>query len=94
MNKKTTSAKTGGGSGAAAPEQKNYILEYYQAITDGSVTVGAWIRDWYRYIVNGLQEKRFFFSQKKANMCIRFIQTFCRHHEGALAPGLIKLELW
>jgi len=94
MSKKTNNAKTGGGSGAAAPEPKNYILEYYQAITDGSVTVGAWIRDWYRYIVTGLQEKRFFFSQKKANMCIRFIQTFCRHHEGALAPGLIKLELW
>ena len=87
--------KTGGGAEkTAAPEPKNYILEYYQAITDGSVTVGHWIRDWYRIIIDGLQEKRFFFAQKKANMCIRFIQTFCRHHEGALAPGLIKLELW
>ena len=94
MIKKTSIAKTGGGSGAAAPEPKNYILEYYQAITDGSVTVGHWIREWYREIIDGLQEKRFFFAQKKANMCIRFIQTFCRHHEGALAPGLIKLELW
>lgn len=90
----TAAKKTGGGTGAAAPEPKNYILEYYQAITDGSVTVGHWIRDWYRLIIEGLQEKRFFFAQKKANMCIRFIQTFCRHHEGALAPGLIKLELW
>ena len=86
--------RTGGGTGADAPEPKNYILEYYQAITDGSVTVGHWIRDWYRIIIDGLQEKRFFFAQKKANMCIRFIQTFCRHHEGALAPGLIRLELW
>lgn len=94
MIKKTSIVKTGGGSGAAAPEPKNYILEYYQAITDGSVTVGHWIREWYREIIDGLQEKRFFFAQKKANMCIRFIQTFCRHHEGALAPGLIKLELW
>ena len=94
MIKKTSIAKTGGGSGAAAPEPKNYILEYYQAITDGSVTVGHWIREWYRMIIDGLQEKRFFFAQKKANMCIRFIQTFCRHHEGALAPGLIRLELW
>ena len=85
--------KTGGGSGAAA-EARNYILEYYQAITDGSVTVGHWIRDWYGQIVRGLEEKRFFFSQKKANMAIRFIETFCRHHEGALAPGRVKLELW
>ena len=73
---------------------KNYILEYYQAITDGSVTVGHWIREWYRIIVDGLQQRRFMFSQKKANMNIRFIQTFCRHHEGELAPGRIRLELW
>ena len=88
------SKKTGGGSGAGAPETKNYILEYYQAITDGSVTVGHWIREWYRIIVDGLQQRRFMFSQKKANMNIRFIQTFCRHHEGELAPGRIRLELW
>ena len=84
--------KKGGEAGAA--EAHNYILEYYQAITDGSVTVGHWIRDWYAQVVRGLEEKRFFFSQKKANMTIRFIETFCRHHEGALAPGRIKLELW
>ena len=89
-----TKKKTGGGSGAGAPEAKNYILEYYQAITDGSVTVCHWIREWYGQIVNGLQEKRYFFNQKKANMSIRFVQTFCRHHEGVLAPGRIKLELW
>ena len=88
------SKKAGGGSGAAAPEGKNYILEYYQAITDGSVTVGHWIREWYRMIVTGVQERRWIFSQKKAMMAIRFIQTFCRHHEGELAPGKIKLELW
>ena len=75
-------------------EPKNYILEYYQAITDGSVIVGHWIREWYRQIIEGLQEKRYVFSQKKANMAVRFIETFCRHHEGALAPGKIKLELW
>ncbi len=73
---------------------KNYILEYYQAIMDGSVTVGHWIREWYRMIVTGVQERRWVFSQKKALMAIRFIQTFCRHHEGELAPGRIKLELW
>ena len=90
----TDEKKTGGGSGAEVPTAKNYILEYYQAITDGSVTVGHWIREWYRLIVNGLQERRWVFSQKKALMAIRFIQTFCRHHEGELAPGRIRMELW
>lgn len=72
----------------------NFILQYYQGIQDGSITVGRWVRDWYIYIVNGLENKTFYFNQKKANIAIRFIETFCRHHEGALAPGLIKLELW
>lgn len=72
----------------------NYIEEYYQAIIQGDVTVGRWIRDWYKKIINGLQEKEYIFSQKRANVAIRFIESFCRHHEGSLAPNLIKLELW
>ena len=73
---------------------KNYILTYYQQIKDGSVTVGKWIEKWYEYIVHGLEEKRFTFDQKKAARAIAFIQQYCRHHEGALAPQLIRLEVW
>ena len=86
--------KAKGGGAKEIQESKNYILEYYQQITDGSVTVGRWIRDWYKQVIDNLHMKRYYFSQKKANMNIRFIETFCRHHEGALAPGRIKLELW
>jgi phage terminase large subunit-like protein len=73
---------------------KNYILIYYQQIKDGSVTVGRWIERWYEYIVHGLEEKCFFFDQKKAARAIAFIQQYCRHHEGPLAPQLITLEIW
>ena len=73
---------------------KNYILTYYQQIRDGSVAVGQWIEKWYAYIVHGLEEKRFFFDQKKAARAIAFIQQYCRHHEGPLAPQLIRLEVW
>lgn len=72
----------------------NYILEYYQSIKDGSVVVGKWIRLWYEYVVKGLKNKSFYFNQKKANKCIKFVESFCHHHEGELAPNLIKLELW
>ena len=75
-------------------ESKNYINIYYQQIKDGSVTVGHWIEKWYEYIVHGLEEKRFFFDQKKAARAIAFIQQYCRHHEGPLAPQLITLEVW
>ena len=72
----------------------NYILEYYQSIKDGSIVVGKWIRLWYEYVVKGLKNKSFYFNQKKANKCIKFVENFCHHHEGELAPNLIKLELW
>ena len=72
----------------------NYIYEYYQAIKDGTEVVGRWILLWYEYVVQGLQAGRFIFDAKKAHKAIRFIEGFCRHHEGALAPQLIRLELW
>jgi len=75
-------------------EGKNYIFIYYQQIKDGSVTVGRWIEKWYEYIVHGLEGKKFFFDQKKAARAIAFIQQYCRHHEGPLAPQLITLEVW
>lgn len=72
----------------------NYILAYYQKITDGSIVVGKWVRLVYERIIKGLQERSFFYAQKKANAAILFIENFCHHHEGELAPGLLKLELW
>lgn len=70
----------------------NYILAYYQAIRDGSIVVGRWIRLIFAYIVNGLEKGAFFFDQKKANRAIRFIECFCHHCEGR--NDLLKLELW
>ena len=72
----------------------DYILQYYQQIKDGSVIVGRWIRLWYEYIVAGLEAGSFFYNHKKAVRAIRFIESFCHHHEGKKAPGLIELELW
>lgn len=72
----------------------NEILTYYQAIKDGSVIVGKWVRLWYEYIVKGLEKGSFFFFPKKARAAVGFIENFCRHHEGELAPNLIHLELW
>ena len=72
----------------------NAIFEYYQKIKDGSIIAGKWITLWYEYVVDGLEKKRFFFDQKAANHVIKFVEQYCRHHEGALAPNLLKLELW
>ena len=70
----------------------NYILAYYQAIQNGSVVVGQWVRLFFEYVVKGLQTQTFYFAQKKANRAIRFIEAFCHHCEGR--DDLLKLELW
>ena len=70
----------------------NYLLAYYQAIENGSIVVGKWIKLFYRYLIEGLQKQSFFFDQKKASRAIRYIETFCHHSEGR--SDTIKLELW
>lgn len=72
----------------------NYILAYYQQIEDGSVTVGRWVRLLYENIIAGIEAGTFNFSQQKANRAVRFIETFCRHNKGKLAPGRLILSLW
>lgn len=76
------------------PEKENYILTYYQKISDGTITVGKWVKLAYEMIVKGLESKSFFYDSKKAHRAINFIEKFAHHHEGALAPQNIKLELW
>ena len=71
-----------------------YILQYYQAIKDGSIIAGKWVQLFYAWIVDGLEAGEFFFDEKKASRAIRFIEGFCRHYEGKKAPQLIVLELW
>lgn len=72
----------------------NHIYEYYQAITDGSAAAGKWIKAWYQQIVEGLENKAFYFEPKKAAKAIKFVETFCHHHKGRYAPKTIALELW
>jgi phage terminase large subunit-like protein len=75
-------------------DKDNYIFSYYQDIKNGKVTVSRWIVLIYEYIIDGLEKKRFFFDQKKANDAIEWIEKHCFHTEGPLAPSPLKLELW
>lgn len=74
--------------------EENYIYTYYQKIKDGSVVVGRWVRLIYEYLVRGIEQKRFFFDQKRATAAVDWIEAHCFHTEGPLAPGPLKLELW
>ena len=72
----------------------NYIYAYYQKINDGSIVVGRWVSMLYEKIINGIEDGTYNFNQQKANRAIKFIETFCRHNKGKLAPKQFKLSLW
>lgn len=72
----------------------NFISEYTRQINDGRITAGKWIHALYAMIENGLAEGLFFYDDRKAQRAIKFVENFAHHHEGPLAPGLIRLELW
>jgi len=74
--------------------EEHWIYNYQQQIRNGSVTVGKWITLLMDYIVNGLQNKLFYFDKHKANAAVDWIEAHCFHTEGVLAPGPLKLEVW
>ena len=48
----------------------------------------------YEYLVSGMQQKLFFYDDKRANDAIEWIEKHCFHTEGPLAPQPIRLEVW
>ena len=72
----------------------NWIYTYYQGIKNGTYLTGRFVTLLYEYLIRGLQEKQFFFDGNKANAAIAWIEEHCRHTEGPLAPGPLKLEVW
>lgn len=72
----------------------NYIFSYYQQIHNGSIVVGKLVEQVYSYLIKGLENKLFYFDQKKATDVITWIETHCFHTEGDLATQPFTLELW
>lgn len=75
-------------------QSDNWIYTYYQGINNGTYLVGRYITLLYEYIVEGLQNKQFFFDGNKAKTAIDWVETHCFHTEGPLAPHPLKLEVW
>ena len=44
--------------------------------------------------MQGISEKRWFYDDRLAWNAIGFIERFCHHYKGQLAPRRIKLDLW
>ena len=72
----------------------NAITEYWDEIRTGGVVVGKWIWQLYQVITDGLAEGRWFYDERLANNALNFIERFCHHYKGVLAPKRIRLSLW
>ena len=73
---------------------ENAVTAYWEEIQTGGVVVGKWIRQLYDVIIKGLAEGRWSYDEKLATNAIRFIERFCHHYKGVLAPKRIRLSLW
>ena len=72
----------------------NYILDYYQQIKDGQIVVGKWVKMLYENIIQALEDGIYLYDPEKADSAVEWIEKYCHHTEGPLAPDNIRLELW
>ena len=75
-------------------KSENAIIAYWNEIQSGGVTVGKWIRQLYEVIISGIDEGRWFYDDRLARNAIGFIERYCHHYKGVLAPKRIRLSLW
>lgn len=71
---------------------KSSIYEYYKKINSGEIKVGKWIHKIYDILIDGIEQCKWFYDSKKADKCVRFIETFVHHSKGR--SDLLTLELW
>lgn len=73
----------------------NYILEYWESITDPQMGVSKRVYKQYERLVNDINNPgQYIFDESKANKPIEFIERFCKHSKGEWAGKPVILELF
>lgn len=74
---------------------ENPILAYWAGISSGEIAAGAKIRRLYQKLAWDVEHPgEWFYSQKRAEHVIGFIERYCRHSKGRLGGQPVRLELW
>ena len=73
---------------------ENTILKYWDEINSGGINAGKWIKLLYEVILQGLQDKRWFYDAHLGDNAVQFIERYCHHYKGKFAPRRIELSLW
>ena len=76
------------------PDDYNPIREYWDKIEKGEILVSAKIYKTYKKLVYDLDNPgEFFYSTKRGNHVIEFIENYCRHSKGKMG-GKPVILLW
>lgn len=78
------------------PLSYNPILEYYEKIQSGKVTVCDKVRKWYKHLSDKVINPTdgYHYEAKRGNHIIEFVENYCRHSKGKMGGQLVRLELW
>lgn len=73
----------------------NPIIAYYEKIKSGEITVSKKIRKTYKKLVWDINHPdEYFYSDKRAEHAINFIENYCKHSKGKYGGRAVILELW
>lgn len=78
------------------PLTYNPILEYWEQIESGKEVVSEKVRRTYQKVVADLTDNtsEYYYSPKRANHVIEFIENYCKHSKGKMGGQPVILELW
>lgn len=77
------------------PKDYNPILEYWKEIESGGVTVSQKVYKTYKKLVWDVEHQdQYYFSPKRANHILEFIENYCRQSKAKFGGKLVRLELW
>lgn len=78
------------------PLDYNPILEYWAKIQSGEEVVSEKVRRTYQKVVADLTDNtsEYYYSPKRANHVIEFIENYCKHSKGKMGGQPVILELW
>ena len=77
------------------PLDYNPIIEYWNAIQNGTEIVGLKIKKLYKKLVFDIENPtEYFYSHKRGNHVLEFAENFCRHSKGKFGGKPVRLELW
>lgn len=73
----------------------NPIMEYWERIKSGQEIVSDKIKRTYKKIAYDMEHPgEYFYSPKRANHVIEFVENFCKHSKGKAGGKSVELELW